>query len=545
MGRNAPPPARSAPPMPAALNSAGPLAWAKQRAALAALILPAGLALLLYTTTAAPGLTWAHYGADGGDLLAAASVNGVPHPTGYPLYTLLLQGWLFLGGVFTTAAPARLGNLLSALCAAVSVGLTVAAAGRLLAPRPDRWLWAAAGGLAWAVTPLLWSQAVITEVYALHTLLITLAGWAALAQPIRRVTLATALALGIAHHLTSLLFWPALAYLLWTEPTGRAQGGWRVWGLLATAWLAGSLFYLRILWAAGADPPPPVNWGYADNLAGLWWLAGGAAYRAYFLDLGLGDLLGRVAAWARVATTQYTPLGLAVALVGLADWDRRAPRLRTFSLLWLAPVSLYAIAYTTVDSFIYLLPVIWLAALWFANGLAIGVDWLQARALSWAGRGVGGWGVSLVALLILAAIGGLAVWRLPSISLHHDGEAETFLSAAAATFEPRSLVISNGDAETFALWYGVWGSKTLAAQVPELVLVNVSLYQFEWYHRLLGDLYPGLPGVGRPFDELLAANRALRPIYTTEPLPELADRWTPQGRFWRLTPLPQDQATEP
>src|SRR5690606_1097087 len=190
------------------------------------------------------------------------------HPPGYPFYILLLQGWLFLGRLFITATPARLGNLLSALCAAASVGVTVATAGRLLAPRSDRWLWAAMGGLAWAVTPLLWSQALITEVYALHALLIALAGWAALSQPIRRPVLVVALALGAAHHLTSLLLWPALAYLLWSEPAGRGQGRWRVWWLLALAGIAGSLFYLRILWAAGADPPPPVNWGYADNLAG-------------------------------------------------------------------------------------------------------------------------------------------------------------------------------------------------------------------------------------------------------------------------------------
>ena len=41
--------------------------------------------------TAAPGLTWAHFGADGGDLLAAAAVHGIPHPPGYPLYLLLLR----------------------------------------------------------------------------------------------------------------------------------------------------------------------------------------------------------------------------------------------------------------------------------------------------------------------------------------------------------------------------------------------------------------------------------------------------------------------
>ncbi len=94
--------------------------------------LAAGLAFLVYWLTAAPDLTWAHQGSDGGDLLAAAVSGGVPHPSGYPLYTLLLQAWLWAGNILAPqASPARLGNLLSAALAAASVGVTVMVAGHV------------------------------------------------------------------------------------------------------------------------------------------------------------------------------------------------------------------------------------------------------------------------------------------------------------------------------------------------------------------------------------------------------------------------------
>ncbi len=48
-----------------------------------------GLALAVYGLTAPAGLTWAHASADGGDLVTAARVLGVPHPSGYPTWTLL------------------------------------------------------------------------------------------------------------------------------------------------------------------------------------------------------------------------------------------------------------------------------------------------------------------------------------------------------------------------------------------------------------------------------------------------------------------------
>ena len=71
----------------------------------------AGLAaLVLYARTLAPGLTWAHHAADGGDLLAAALVGGVPHPSGYPTYQLLLRTAVAL----FPGEPARAGNWLSA-----------------------------------------------------------------------------------------------------------------------------------------------------------------------------------------------------------------------------------------------------------------------------------------------------------------------------------------------------------------------------------------------------------------------------------------------
>ena len=83
------------------------------RSALPALF-TGGLALALYARTLAPRLTWAHNGADGGDLLTAALTRGVPHPTGYPTYVMLLAAAVKL----TPGEPALGGNWLSAISAA-------------------------------------------------------------------------------------------------------------------------------------------------------------------------------------------------------------------------------------------------------------------------------------------------------------------------------------------------------------------------------------------------------------------------------------------
>src|SRR5512133_271919 len=85
-------------------------------------IAPAGLAiglLLLYLPFLGREISWAAYATDGGDFLAAALHWGIPHPSGYPTYTLLLRLFLFL----PLETPFWRGALLSALATAAAGGL--------------------------------------------------------------------------------------------------------------------------------------------------------------------------------------------------------------------------------------------------------------------------------------------------------------------------------------------------------------------------------------------------------------------------------------
>ncbi len=512
-------------------------------------LLSTGLSFLLYWWTAAPGLSWAHQGADGGELLAAAVHNGVPHPPGYPFYIWFLQGWLsFTGLLVPNSDIAWRGNLLSVLCAAASVGITVLVAGAGLrlaaAPNPlpsakvpsppvaptvalssSRWLGATVAGLAWAISPLLWGQALITEVYALHALLIALLGWVLFVKHAQARFLIPIVALGVAHHLTFLLLLPAALYYAWVKRGGRLLDLLQALGVLAIGGLLGTLFYGRIWWVAGA--PPPVNWGYADNWAGFWWLISGTAYRGYLFSAPSATVPGRIAAWAYTLTSQYTPVGLGIALIGLNDWDRYKPHLRNFSLLWIVPVSIYAIGYYTRDSEIYLLPVIWLATLWLAVGIPIVLTWLQShwqrgRVLAIAASGLG------IALLVLTAV------RWPSLSLRQDQEARQFLADVNEILEPGSIVISRADHDTFALWYSAWASGDLLRHAPDTVLINDGLYQFDWYQRLLATLYPTIVGESHSVQEILAANHGKHPIFFTQDLGLVpTDQLEAIGPLWR------------
>ena len=504
----------------------------------AAVALPTGLALALYVATLAPGLTWAHYGADGGDLLAAALTNGVPHPSGYPLYILLLQAWLWMGATLHPS-PAYLGNLFSAVCVAAAVGVTIVAAARLLAQYPARWLWAALSGCVLAATPLFWSQALITEVYGLHALIVAGIGLFTFAWPARRVGLALLLGLGMAHHLTSLLLWPAVAYAQWTAaPAQTAPPSWTRRGLhlialFGGALILGALLYVRLPWVAGGtDGPPPVNWGYARDAAGVAWVVSGAPYRIYLFAVSPSQWLGRLAAMGQVLIEQFTVVGLLASLGGLAVWDHGQPRLRTLALIWAVPVSIYATGYRTADSYIYLIPVVWLLCLTLAQGLASAAAAMEQAAKRPLLARAAPLGMSLAMILFVV---GMAAIRLPSISLRQDDKALTFLAQVAQEVTPGSVIITTADAETFALWYAAWANdRTLDPALPEVFLLNSSLVQFGWYRELVQDLYPALPGIAEGVDGVIQANRGERPIFFAEQITKRGVHVAPAGPLYRL-----------
>jgi hypothetical protein len=78
-------------------------------------LIPAGLAVILYTITCSPTVNFT----DSGELITVAWTGGIAHPPGYPLYTMLGSVFIHL----PLGNPAWRMNILSALFAALAVGL--------------------------------------------------------------------------------------------------------------------------------------------------------------------------------------------------------------------------------------------------------------------------------------------------------------------------------------------------------------------------------------------------------------------------------------
>jgi len=478
--------------------------------------------LILYLRTLAPGLTWAHHGADGGDLLTAALTHGVPHPPGYPTYQLLLAAAIRLFG----GEPAWAGNLFSACCAALAVALLADLTRRTLtgAPQGIQKAAALAAGLLWGASPGLWSQAVITEVYALNALAVMLVLWlawrgrAALTvgrSPWAWLTAAGLSAgVGLGNHLTLTLALPGLAVWLWPQAGILRRGGRWKWLLPVFAFLLGLSVYAYLPWAA--RQAAPVNWGDPSTPGGFWWVVSAAIYRPMVFGIPLADLPHRLAAWGTAAAGQFGggPWGMALALAGLWRLEQTNRRWWWATTLIALAFTAYGVGYNSVDSYVYLIPAWGVASLWAGHGIA----WLASQAAT--GRGWR-WRMAAATLCVLAV--GLPAtsvvrWR-PVMDLSHEGEAALFWSELSHAAAADAIILVGGDDATFALWYGRYGLQ----QRPDLTPVNVHLYDYPWYQAALLRHHPLLTSLTRagklpPVEQFVVEAARRGPLYRADAL---------------------------
>ncbi|MFH0880866.1 MAG: DUF2723 domain-containing protein [Lentisphaerota bacterium] len=191
------------------------------------------LSLLVYILTLAPTLTLE----DSGELATASDYLGVPHPPGYPIWTLItwlfqwIFGWVRYHG---QPNPAWAVNLASAVCGALASGvlaLLISRSGgdilRGIKKATDTlgystesficWVGGVTGGMLLTLSPVMWSQSVIVEVYSLNALfqmLILLFLYRWMSRPREDAslyTLAFLFGLGLTDHQTLMFLGLALA----------------------------------------------------------------------------------------------------------------------------------------------------------------------------------------------------------------------------------------------------------------------------------------------------------------------------------------------
>jgi hypothetical protein len=473
-------------------------------------------------------------------------------------------------------APAARLNLFSALAAALTVGLVALTAAELFPGEERRFpalVAALTAGLALATAGLFWSQAVISEVYTLHTFFLALGTWLLLRWRHRGgayLPLAgLSVGLGLGNHLSlAFLVLGAAAFLLvplyrprrlWRAMrTGAPRGGRRAAGEgAAPSPVAGEegpspaagpargspaaaprqpgpgyfltqphrqpgqreLLYTLGAFLAGllvylylpvrAAADPWLNWGDPRGWAAFWEHVSGQIYRRYLFQVPLGQALGRLSAVAGLLWRDFVLRGVLLGLGGVIILGRRD---RAALALLAIPGGLglvLALTYGGADSYVHLLPLYVAWAL--AAGVAAGMAAVLLRR-RWGAK------VALVALLLPLLGLPLFVRGHSTWNLRHE---QSLLPGSVAVLEalpPEGMVLTNLDEQTFPLWY----LQVVRDVHPEVAVVDVRLLEWPWYRAQLPARYPGLAIPAEAGDgwlrALLLANAA-RPAFALGPVP--------------------------
>lgn len=361
-------------------------------------LLLAAVALAFYLRTLAPDVL----PGDPGEFQFAAWRFGLAHPTGYPLYLLLGGLWQRLLGP-AGINPAAALNGLSAVLGAAAVGLTYLALIRWSAGPPAmRRLAAVYSAVLFGINLTFWSQALITEVYTLHMVLVLgvlLAAQHAApgapgippapisARPL--LLLAGITGLALSHHGMALLLLPGLAVYLALQGQGRRDLPLRVWFGMAALLVAPLLLYLYIPLRGGAAASPWYHQRLGESTLTLY-----THTRAGFLDfitgrsisIGFhspGDALSQLSQAGWLWRYHFGWVGLVMILLGIG-WliRRRAWPILAFTALYALLQQIFVLFYAIGDILVYYIPLYWIGALWAGFGLlGLSTGWQPVNAL--------------------------------------------------------------------------------------------------------------------------------------------------------------------
>ncbi len=427
------------------------------------------IALVLYLITGAPGLTYT----DSGELSAAASVWGVAHPTGYPLFTLIAHVWTLLPWNSVVGGLNILAAVIMASVAAALVPLMnqVLARTHSSLNATSRLIVADVTALLLATSATIWAQAVSIEVYALNALLLlltlnSLVGPSDSAK--RTVAAGFFFGLMLANHLSAVFLAPGLLLMWWMGMESRQSAKKRLPWLLLPALLGPLLYGLLPLRSAAR---PPINWGFVDRGwdAFLYHVKGTQFSSWIFSDSGA--VSDNADTFLSLASAELLWGGWILAIIGLVICYRRWRSLALGLGVLMAGNLAISLGYAIPDIDSYFIPSFIALAVFFGLGLASAAQKIPRNA---------------IAVLFVIPVASTAL-VYPDLDHSSHRAVPAYTEWAMANVEPNAIVITRQwDYLCSAFWY----MQTVEGFRTDVAMIDKELLRRTWYAPYLTQRYP-------------------------------------------------------
>lgn len=460
---------------------------------------------ILYLFTLAPTVTFE----DSGELITAAFNLGVPHPPGYPLFTLLGRIFTFLP--FGTIAY-RL-NLMSALFSAAA-GVFVCWATVMLIEntfirtaffqkttfRSRKLLCYSAGicsAILFGTAKETWEQSIITEVYGLNSFLVAvflfLVLWLSRKPNFsdkKRVLFLLSFICGLAltNHTTSLMLIPLLGvYLLLFERETLFK-----WKIV----LESCLFFVfgltpNLYLPIASSKTPVIDWGNPENLTNFFRVI----FRQQYNDGTKQTLEGFLSQFgyfcSNLLVEQWLPFLLLFAVIGmffLFRKNRKAFYFVSVMIVFTMPLTTYMTNFDVANPAAaienkHLVTVFYIPA-YLLTAILISIGLFRLCAFLTMGKQAP---TILIAVCVPLAAFGLSIARtLPEVSKHNYYFARDYCDNVFKTMPKDALYIVDWDPFYFPTMYYQFVEK----KRPDLIILDDKLMIRSWYIQWLQQYYP-------------------------------------------------------
>lgn len=493
------------------LNQNKSLTLRQKSAALAASLFPFLIYFYYLCPTIAAG--------DSGEFITSAKILGVPHPPGYPLYTII-------GHVFTYLPMNSVAwrvNLTSAIFCALTCLLVYLSLQRITGR-----IWpalAAAWGLA--LSRFFWQYAEVAEVFALNNFFAALLTYVLIliTQNSERMNASTdaqsstlsahaklfwlfsfLFGLALTNHHTIILLAPAALGVLWRSSPGffsdtdplRGKDG-KTLGIAAILFFVGLTPYLYLPIAAGHNPA--INWDNPVTLENFWRLLTRADYGGFSPNASKATIsrLSQLPTFFTGLYEQFTGLGVALAILGILNF-KRYKNLQIYLMLAFFFSGIFFVMYANVAinnplllgvlHRFYIMPAV-IFSFWVGLGLENIIHWITQKKLP-----------KLIAKMVpITVTVGLLIWEFAAnveeADFRENYIAEDFAHNILLSLPQNALFFVSGDVASIGVDY----LQLVEGQRPDVMALDQAKLTYDWYYaqskarfpqaRLLGQRYDG------------------------------------------------------
>jgi hypothetical protein len=326
-------------------------------------IIPFSLLFLLYGFLTYPCIYWG----DSGEFSYVATFLGIPHPTGYPLYTQFLR----LFSSIPIGSPYFLHNLFSALFAVLAMVILFKICLQLTEHPTPSWI----ATFFFALSPTFLNRTGLAEVYTMQVficLLVTTIGMSLLREwDIRKFWIISfLLGLGLSHHLITVMVFPAVLFLIVVAPRGSKN--FKLFFGSALFGLLGLLSYLFIAFRSHFSPEfsYPNLFGITMSSSKDWyWLMSGEIFRTEMSSFSLKKHIEDFGFFFFLLFKDFYWLGGIIGLLGLVKEVKEHARPFIFLGLLFFVQSISLIHYNVPDVSEFYIMAFSLWTPWMAAGL--------------------------------------------------------------------------------------------------------------------------------------------------------------------------------